>query len=98
MLAVCFVNVSFTASSSVTVKSLGCFTNLHHVVYGFDVGILQPERSQAENPGVMLLALLQTLDVILHSLTQEALPVCLETGERLHVQLQLFSHFYCVPA
>lgn len=75
-----------------------CFTNFHHVIYGLDVGVLQPQRRQAEHPGVVLLALLQTLDVILHGLTQEALSVCLQVGQGLLIQLQLSLHLDGVPA
>lgn len=73
------------------------FTHLHGVVHHFDVGILQPERRQAEHPGVVLLALLQTADVVLHRLTQEALSVCPQVGQGFLIQLQLSLHFYCVP-
>lgn len=71
--------------------------NLHHVIDGLNFVIFQPERRQAEHPGVVLLALLQTLDVILHRLTQEALSVCLQVGQGLLIQLKLPLHLYCVP-
>ena len=73
-------------------------TNLHHVIYSTNVIVLQPEWNQAEHPGVMLLTLLQTLNVILHRLTQEALSVCLKVGQGLHIQLQLPLHLCSVPA
>lgn len=71
--------------------------NLHYVVDSFNVRVLQPEWRQSEHPGVMLLTLLQTLDVILHGLAQKALPVGSEVGECLLIQLQLSLHLYGVP-
>ncbi|TNN69791.1 hypothetical protein EYF80_020023 [Liparis tanakae] len=38
-----------------------------------------------------------TLDVILHSFTQETLSVGPQVGQGLLIQLQLFLHLHCVP-
>lgn len=50
------------------VNHMRMLTNLHYVVDIFNLSVFQPERSQTENPGVMLLPLFQTLNVILHRL------------------------------
>lgn len=72
-------------------------THLHYVVDLFNVSALQPERSQPEHPGVMLLTLLQTLDVVLHRLAQESLSVRPQIGQRRFIQLHLSLHLYRVP-
>lgn len=72
-------------------------THLHLGVDGGDVAVPQPERSQAEHPGVVFSSFLQTLDVVLHRLTQEALLVRPQVGQGLFIQLQLFLHLYGVP-
>lgn len=70
---------------------------LHDVVDLLDICVAQPQRCQAEHPGVMLLALLQTLDVVLHRLAQEALPVGPQAEQGLLVQPQFPFYLGSVP-
>lgn len=69
----------------------------HHVVDCFDISILQPQGRQSEDPGVVFFSELQALDVVLHSLEEEAVAVSLQVGHCLDVQLEFPLNFHCVP-
>lgn len=72
--------------------------HLHHAVDFLDVRVLQPKGGQPEHPYVVLFTQSQTLDVVLHSLAQEAQSVGLQVGQRPLIQLQLSLHPDGVPA
>ncbi len=60
---------------------------LHHIIYGFDIRILQPEGGQSEDPGVMFLSQFQALNVVLHSFEEEAVAVCIQVSQCLDIEL-----------
>lgn len=63
---------------------------LNHFVDGFHGGIAEPQRGQPEHAEVMLVAVLETADIILHRNQQELALVLLLAGKLRLVYLALF--------
>lgn len=71
--------------------------DLHHVIHSLLACVLEPERGHSEDPRVVLLALFQTLDIVLHCFQQEAPSVRLQIRQGFLIQLHLSLDLYGVP-